>query len=1607
MGRNKATPRRLQPLPADPSPSPVGILPPRPAKRSRRKRRAPPEPKITLPVYKHASKLPSGLFQGDVAVLYEIPVPSDAFTFDHAAEDTDVTNDFTHAYEKAFYSNDGSGDCFGDVAVFIKDWDPGKDVVASGLRRPNPNRLDHFLRSNDIAVNSDLLTIAIVPRHGSCRRFDVLMRADSLPVILIRMVEFGILRMYYAPERDAVQVVVALDNYERTKHGKVLPFMKSALFRWMYNEKVGGGLTVDLRGDYDRTFVYGAVRRRKTDTDTNDYTPFLECVRSNHELDVALRPYQERAVAWMLSRELGSKLDLGNVVKWEEAKTLGSNCPLSEHASVNVYNDVTIDMLHGTIWKSVDKRPAQTSERDSCGGGLLCDEMGLGKTVELMQLVLCNKLRKPGNNDEGSMPVVSERSKCMECRGAVTERERHRACIECGGSMHENCIRYSSESIDIATCVCKSCHVWLEQLLRANKPSSQLPNSKATVVVIPTTLLLQWKKEIEKHVKEALTVVVYQGHRKGYMPLKRLMAADVILVTYDALRDDVHTFNALRNPRRGLRHAKLHRPTPLPLLSVWWHRVAWDESQMLGASGVSQAAQLATYLHANNRWCISGTPMINSIRDARPMLDILQVHDGRSFVDWSSYFVPSVLREDENRLRRALRSVMWRSSKEDVNEDELQLPPQVTEVVHTTFGPVERYHYSSLQDKVRTATVTLPVGADARSRTISVDLLTMLRQACCHPQIGISGRRLMSRLARQALGPSETSSSTRYDAASQAIKRAESPLDMNEVLYALVTKAQAECAEALRGFVASANGLAATCWLQQSILPTVSACVEGIVSAIHLYRETLSLGEENKNVVQMDNIQKMHILFNLHEALDSLESTRKNILALPASSTERQNALSKLNSLGRTLRDGDLLKEVKELERNYVSEAQAQLIAAESSFREISDKLGREPLLTAEEYEEDADNSFDSSNHGLGSMDAVLKPQMPTLQWWDKAAGVMLEKDWKKQDSFLDRVIRKLLDAIPGGGLNVRTLAHRLSSIHSFAVVIPPEIRKLQEARDRLYRALLQMPGSVPPSQSQISESGQCKECREFGTGPACSHCRAEKLFEDVERRLYALRENEETIDFLLKDEQEKVRSTPSNDATEVNPKNIVDGALRPKSRVSPNFAKNAGGLRFQSELETVLKSLSLAAREAGDERLDREVSDWFERFHLMKKEHIEARAVFEAQRSYLARMDEVNMALMRLSVLAPDEDVSSLPVDEQRHRVPRKSLPTLNVQFSSEKAAAEADFRGKRGNLVFLQSLQKSGNEEMARGCSSATRGSCAVCLGEFDDSVTEVALFACGHILCCECTLLMIKGTDAKSRVSSIRCPTCRVKCSVAEINFTRSAQSKIHDKGVSNEEDREEASESDEVENTGDSVLGKRKRPGGHNDVRTCKERKLSERRSTFYDPSAAVVGLIGSKASALVRTLRGIWQQHPQAKPIIFSEWNEVLILVSRALKMNDIPHRNGAQTTRAIEFARMITDFRFSQEEEVLLLPLKKAGAGLNLTEATHVILMEPSMDVSMESQAVGRVHRIGQERDTFVHRILMKDTIEEAVLRFGDVFRENASLISERRVKLEDVMGEI
>ena len=137
---------------------------------------------------------------------------------------------------------------------------------------------------------------------------------------------------------------------------------------------------------------------------------------------------------------------------------------------------------------------------------------------------------------------------------------------------------------------------------------------------------------------------------------------------------------------------------------------------------------------------------------------------------------------------------------------------------------------------------------------------------------------------------------------------------------------------------------------------------------------------------------------------------------------------------------------------------------------------------------------------------------------------------------------------------------------------------------------------------------------------------------------------------------------------------------------------------------------------------------------------------------------------------------------------------------------------------------------------------------------------------------------------------------------------------------------------------------------------------------------VQGSWGTKVTAIVEQVQSL----PAGdKCLIFSQWDDMLSLIGRALGVNGVSFR---RLHGAAKIDAALSGFRQDAEVRALLLPLKSGANGISLVEAQHVFLAEPLLEREVEAQAIGRVHRMSQTRPTIVHRFVMKDTIEEAIV---------------------------
>jgi len=116
-----------------------------------------------------------------------------------------------------------------------------------------------------------------------------------------------------------------------------------------------------------------------------------------------------------------------------------------------------------------------------------------------------------------------------------------------------------------------------------------------------------------------------------------------------------------------------------------------------------------------------------------------------------------------------------------------------------------------------------------------------------------------------------------------------------------------------------------------------------------------------------------------------------------------------------------------------------------------------------------------------------------------------------------------------------------------------------------------------------------------------------------------------------------------------------------------------------------------------------------------------------------------------------------------------------------------------------------------------------------------------------------------------------------------------------------------------------------------------------------------------------------------KLLVFSQFVKFLHLMRDHLKAEKLDHAylDGSSQDRSEQVAR----FQKDPNCRIFLISLKAGGYGLNLTAADNVILADPWWNPAVESQAIDRAHRIGQQKVVNAYRLAIRGTVEERILK--------------------------
>ena len=114
-----------------------------------------------------------------------------------------------------------------------------------------------------------------------------------------------------------------------------------------------------------------------------------------------------------------------------------------------------------------------------------------------------------------------------------------------------------------------------------------------------------------------------------------------------------------------------------------------------------------------------------------------------------------------------------------------------------------------------------------------------------------------------------------------------------------------------------------------------------------------------------------------------------------------------------------------------------------------------------------------------------------------------------------------------------------------------------------------------------------------------------------------------------------------------------------------------------------------------------------------------------------------------------------------------------------------------------------------------------------------------------------------------------------------------------------------------------------------------------------------------------------------KVLVFSQFVQMLQILEKECAARGIhTHMLTGQTKDRQE---VVSAFQADGKPGVFLLSLRAAGTGLNLTNASYVVLYDPWWNPAVEAQAIDRSHRIGQTQTVNAYRLIAPGTVEEKI----------------------------
>jgi SWI/SNF-related matrix-associated actin-dependent regulator of chromatin subfamily A3 len=252
-------------------------------------------------------------------------------------------------------------------------------------------------------------------------------------------------------------------------------------------------------------------------------------------------------------------------------------------------------------------------------------------------------------------------------------------------------------------------------------------NRQPTLIVAPLSVMSNWSAQAATHVhkKYAPRVLIYHGSSKKEMTAKDFEEYDLVITTYQTMTLELFPYGTTK---------PVKVPSQKGLFSTTFRRIVLDEGHQI-RNPKAKMSQAACAIMATSRWVLTGTPIVNTLRDLYSHVKFIRLTGGLSeFEIFNGILIRPLKNGDPaaSVLLQALMSTVCLRRMKDMKFIDLKLPEITSLKYPVTFLRHERERYDAFKSEAHGILEQAKARKGDTTYSHLLEVLLRMRQTCNH-----------------------------------------------------------------------------------------------------------------------------------------------------------------------------------------------------------------------------------------------------------------------------------------------------------------------------------------------------------------------------------------------------------------------------------------------------------------------------------------------------------------------------------------------------------------------------------------------------------------------------------------------------------------------------------------------------------------------------------------------------------------------------------------------------------------------------------------------------------------------------------------------------------